>query len=86
MLSYPFFSCDNNGVVAQFKKPRNHKSRKHIKQKYHLIREIVRRRKIVVTKVVSIDIPTDPFTKVITSNIFQLYVDKMGVRCDIIWT
>ena len=29
--------CDNNGVVAQAKEPRNHRNGKHIKRKYHLV-------------------------------------------------
>ena len=33
--------CDNNGVVAQAKEPRNHRKGKHIERKYHLVREIM---------------------------------------------
>ena len=33
--------CDNSGDVAQVKEPRNHRKGKHIKRKYHLVREIV---------------------------------------------
>ena len=33
--------CDNNGVVAQSKDPRNHKKGKHIERKYHIIQDIV---------------------------------------------
>ena len=58
--------------------------KKHIEQKYHLIREIVRRGDVVVTKVASADNLADPFTNALTSNIFQLHVDRMGVRCDIL--
>ena len=36
--------CDNCGVVINSKEPKSHKRGKHIKQKYHLIREIVSRR------------------------------------------
>ena len=32
---------DNSGAVAQSKDPRNHKKRKHIERKYHIIRDIV---------------------------------------------
>ena len=35
--------CDNIGVVAQSKDPRNHKKGKHIERKYHIIRNIVAR-------------------------------------------
>ena len=33
--------CDNSGVVAQSKEPRNHGKGKHVERKYHLIRDIV---------------------------------------------
>ena len=32
---------DNSGAVAQSKDQRNHKKRKHIERKYHIIRDIV---------------------------------------------
>ena len=34
---------DNSGAVANSKEPRSHKRGKHIKRKYHLIREIFNR-------------------------------------------
>ena len=43
--------CDNSGVVANSKEPRSHKRGKHIERKYHLIREIVQRGNVTVTKV-----------------------------------
>jgi hypothetical protein len=33
--------CDNNGVIAQAKKPRNHQKNKHVLWKFHLIREFI---------------------------------------------
>ena len=78
--------CDNNGAVAQSKDLRNQKGEKNIEKKYHLIREIVQRGDIVVIKVASADNLADPFTKALTSNVFQLHVDSMGVRCEILWT
>ena len=32
--------CDNSGAVANSKEPHSHKQGKHIKRKYHLIREL----------------------------------------------
>ena len=78
--------CDNNGAVTQSKNPRNHKGGNHIERKYHLIREIVRRWDVVVTKVVLADNQADPFTKALTFNIFQIHMVMMGVGCDIFWT
>ena len=42
--------CDNSGAVANAKEPRSHKGGKHIKRKYHLIREIVSRGDTVVSR------------------------------------
>ena len=46
---------DNSKVVAQAKEPRNHRKGKHIKRKYHLVREIVQRGDIIVEKIASED-------------------------------
>ena len=62
----------------------NHKGGNHIKREYNHVREIVQRKDVIVTKVASADNLTDPFTKALTSNVFQLHVDKMDVRCDIL--
>ncbi|KAG8483065.1 hypothetical protein CXB51_021938 [Gossypium anomalum] len=35
--------CNNNGAIAQAKKPRSHQRSKHILRRYHLIREIIDR-------------------------------------------
>ena len=92
--------CNNNGAIAQSKDLKNHKGEKHIEWKYHITGEIVRRRDVILTKVAlvdnladvvvtnvaSVDNLVDPFTKALTSNVFQFHVDRMGVRCDILWT
>ena len=35
--------CNNRGAVANAKEPRSHKREKHIKMKYHLLRESTQR-------------------------------------------
>ena len=55
--------CDNSGVIAQSKDPRNHKKGKHMERKYHIIRDIVARGDVVVGKIDSANNLTDPFTK-----------------------
>ena len=55
--------CDNNGVVAQSKDPKNHKKGKHIERKYHIIQDIVARGDVVVAKIDSANNLADPFTK-----------------------
>ena len=58
--------CDNNGVVTNSKEPRSHKRRKYIKRKYHLIREIVNKGDVTVTKISTLDNLADPFTKTLS--------------------
>ena len=54
--------CDNSGVVAKSKDPRNHKKGKHIERKCHIIRDIVARGDVVVAKIKSANNLTNPFT------------------------
>jgi len=73
--------CDNSGAVANSKEPRAHRSAKHIERKYHLIREIVKRGDVVVTKIASADNLTDPFINNLPAKTFDSHVEGMGVRC-----
>ena len=72
--------CDNSGAVANSKEPRSHKRGKHIERKYHLIREIVHRGDVAVTKIPTLDNLADPFTKTLTEKQFNKHLEGMGLR------
>ena len=72
--------CDNSGAVAQSKDQRNHKKRKHIERKYHIIRDIIARGDVVVAKIESTNNLADPFTKVLPQRTFESHLEGMGVR------
>ena len=72
--------CDHSGAVANSKEPRSHKRGKHIERKYHLIREIVNRGDVTVTKIPTLDNLADPFTKTLTEKQFFKHVEGMGLR------
>ena len=55
--------CDNSRAVAQSNEPRNHRKGKHVERKYHLIRDVVQRGDVTVTKIATIDNLTDSLTK-----------------------
>ena len=59
-------SCDNIGTVANSKEPYSHKRGKHIERNYHLIREIVNRGDVIVTKIPTLDNLADLFTKTLS--------------------
>ena len=72
--------CNNSGVVAQSKDPRNHKKGKHIERKYRIIRDIVTQGDVVVAKIESANNLTNPFTKVLPQRIFESHLEGIGVR------
>ena len=67
--------CDNSGAIANSKEPRIHKKGKHIECIDHLIRDIVQRGDVVVTKIASVDNLADPFTKSLPAKTFDRHVD-----------
>ena len=71
---------DNSGAVAQSKDPRNHKKGKHIKRKYHTIRDIIARGEVVVAKIESVNNLANPFTKTLSQKTFESHLEGMGVR------
>ena len=79
------FYCDNSGAVANSKEPRTHKKGKHIERKYHLIRDIVQRGDVMVTKIASVDNLIDPFTKSLPAKTFDRHVEGVRVRCMASW-
>ena len=72
--------CDNSGVVAQSKDPRNHKKGKHIERKYHIIRDIIAHGDVVVAKIESANNLANSFTKALPQRTFESHLEGMGVR------
>ena len=70
-LSLITLYCDNSEAMAQSKEPRNHKKGKHVERKYHLIRDIVQRGDVTVTKIATVDNLVDPFTKALPQKVFD---------------
>ena len=62
-VNYPLYFIVISGVVVMSKDLNNHKGEQHIERKYHLIREIVWRGDIVITKVALVNNRAYPFTK-----------------------
>ena len=72
--------CDNSGAVANNKEPRIHQRGKHIDRKFHLIRDIVERGDVTVCKIKSEDNLSDPFTKTLSSRVFEGHLKGLGIR------
>ena len=75
--------CDNEGAVALTKEPRDHGRSRHIKRKYHYIRNVVEEGEIVVKRVSSEENPADPFTKGLAFDRHSLHAKAIGMRNDV---
>ena len=71
---------DNSRVVANSKEPRGHKRGKHIERKYHLIREIVQRGNVIVTKITSKHSIADSFMKALLDKVFKGHLASLSLR------
>ena len=72
--------CDNSRSVANSKEPRSHKRGKHIEQRHQLLREIVHRGDIIVSKIDTVENLADPFIKVLATKVFEGHLEGMGMR------
>ncbi|TYK01831.1 gag/pol protein [Cucumis melo var. makuwa] len=72
--------CDNSGAVTNSQEPRSHKRGKHIERKYHLIREIIHRGDVIVTKISSKQSMANSFSKTLTAKVFERHLHGLGLR------
>ena len=72
--------CDKSGVVANAVELRAHQRTKHIARKYHLIRDIIQRGDVAITKIASANNVTDPLTKALSQKAFEKHLEAMGIK------
>lgn len=72
--------CDNNAAITQSKEPRLHNKSKHVLRKYHLLREIVMRGDVAVSRVATEDNVTDPLTKGLPQQKHEQHVRGLWLR------
>ena len=72
--------CDDSGVVANAKESRNHRKGKHIKRKFHLVREIVNRGVVSIEKIVFVNNIVDLVTKTLPARSFEQHLEGMGLK------
>jgi hypothetical protein len=72
--------CDNTGAIANAKEPRSHKNSKHIKRRFHTIRDYVKDGDIKICKVHTDLNVADPLTKPLPRAKHDQHQESMGVR------
>ena len=72
--------CDNNGAIAQAREPRSHQRSKHILRRFHLIKDIINRGDVEVSRMPPADNIADPLTKLLSIKHHDRHVRGMGIR------
>ncbi|KAK1668384.1 hypothetical protein QYE76_056543 [Lolium multiflorum] len=72
--------CDNMGAIANAQEPRSHKRLKHIKLRYHSIREYIEDGEVKICKVHTDLNVADPLTKALPRAKHDQHRNAMGVR------
>ncbi|KAK1669882.1 hypothetical protein QYE76_058041 [Lolium multiflorum] len=72
--------CDNMGAIANAQEPRSHKRLKHIKLRYHSIREYIEDGEVKICKVHTDLNVADPLTKALPRAKHDQHQNTMGVR------
>ena len=71
---------DNNGAIAQDKGTRSHQRSKNILMHFHLIREIIERRDVQISRVHTDDNVADPLTKPLPQSEHDSHTRSIGIR------
>ena len=72
--------CNNTSAIANSREPRSHKNSKHIKRRFHILREYVKEGDIMICKVHTDQNIADPLTKSLPRAKHDQHQESMGVR------
>ncbi|KAK1662905.1 hypothetical protein QYE76_051064 [Lolium multiflorum] len=75
--------CDNMGAIANAQEPRSHKKLKHIKLRFHSIREYIEDGEVKICKVHTDLNVADPLTKALPRAKHDQHQNAMGVRSNV---
>ena len=71
--------CDNTAALAVAKDPKYHGKTKHIKKRYHYIRDAITGKDVVLKYISTNNMVADPLTKPIARDVFIRHVKSMGL-------
>ena len=71
--------CDNIVALTMAKDPKYHEKTKHIKKKYHYIRDAITENDVVLKHISTSNMVANPLTKPIARDIFVKHVRSLGL-------
>ena len=71
--------CDNTAAIVVAKDPKYHGKTKHIKMRYHYIREAIIEQDVILKHISTNSMVADPLTKPITKDAFVRHVRSLGL-------
>ena len=71
--------CDNTATLAMAKDPKYHGKTKHIKKRYHYIRDVIIEKDVVLKYISTSNMVVDPLTKPIARDVFVKHVRSLGL-------
>ena len=71
---------DSQMSIAYSKDPKFHSKAKHIDIKYHYVKDMVAQGELTLKYVSTHDMIVDPFTKVVSREVFDRHVKSLGLH------
>ena len=71
--------CDNTAALAVAKDPKYHGKTKHIKKRYHYIKDAIIENDVVLKHISTSNMVADPLTKLIARDVFVKHVRSLGL-------
>ena len=71
--------CDNTTALAMAKDPKYHGKTKHIKKRYHYIRDTITEKNVVLKHISTSNMVADLLTKPIAKDVFVKHVRSLGL-------
>jgi hypothetical protein len=71
--------CDNTAAIAVAKDSKYHEKTKHIKMRYHYIREAITEQYVILKHISTNSMVADPLTKPIAKDVFVRHVRSLGL-------
>jgi hypothetical protein len=72
--------CDNTAAIQYAKDPKFHRKAKHIKRRYHFVRDAIKSKEIVVKYLSTTKMIADPLTKPTSRDVFKTHMLSLGLR------